>query len=282
MVSNLPPINDKKNVCEGCILGKQSKKAFPVGCKYFLLFTDDYSRMSWVYFIQQKSETFEHFRKFKAMVEKQSGKYLKVFRTDREGEFLSKEFVAFCDDHGIKRELTAPYPPEQNGVAERKNRTVVEMTRSMLKSKGLPNSFLAEGVATAVYLLNISPTKAVWNETPYEAWCGNKPSVSHLRVFGCICYALRTTEKHKLEDKSQKFIFVGYCTQSKAYRLYDPTHEKIVVSRNVVFDESSSWRWDNDTEISNSQLKMEEEEVSVENAANDTPSMIETCNSIST
>ncbi|GJV81188.1 retrovirus-related pol polyprotein from transposon TNT 1-94, partial [Tanacetum coccineum] len=78
---------------------------------------------------------------------------------------------------GIKRELTAPYPPEQNGVAERKNRTVVEMTRSMLKSKGLPNSFLAEGVATAVYLLNISPTKAVWNETPYEAWCGNKPSL---------------------------------------------------------------------------------------------------------
>ncbi|GJT11600.1 retrovirus-related pol polyprotein from transposon TNT 1-94, partial [Tanacetum coccineum] len=135
-----------------------------------------------------------------------------------------------------------------------------------------PNSFWAEGVATAVYLLNISPMKVVWNETPYEASCGNKPSVSHLRVFGCICYALRTTKKHKLEDKSQKFIFVGYCTQSKAYRLYDPTHEKIVVSRNVVFDESSSWRWDNDTEISNSQLKMEEEEVLVENAANDTPS----------
>ncbi|GJR53952.1 retrovirus-related pol polyprotein from transposon TNT 1-94 [Tanacetum coccineum] len=193
---------------------------------------------------------------------------------NRGGEFLSKEFVAFCDDHGIKRELTAPYSPDQNGVAERKNRIVVEMTRSTLKSKSLHNSFWAEGVATAVYLLNISPTKAVWNETPYEAWCGNKPSVSHLRVFGCICYALCTIEKHKPEEKSQKFIFVGYFTQSKAYRLYDPTHEKIVVNRNVLFDKSSSWKWDNDIEISNSQLKMEEEEeeVLVENVANDTPS----------
>ncbi|GJW98789.1 retrovirus-related pol polyprotein from transposon TNT 1-94 [Tanacetum coccineum] len=167
MVSNLPhPIIDKKNVCEGCILGKQSKKAFPVGkskrvddvlelihadlygpmrvdslagSKYFLLFTDDYCRMSWVYFIQQKSETFEHFKKFKAMVEKQSGKDLK----------------------GIKRELTAPYSPKQNGMPKRKNRTVVEMTRSVLKLKGLPNGFWVEGVAIAVYLLNISPMKVV-------------------------------------------------------------------------------------------------------------------------
>ncbi|GKF10469.1 retrovirus-related pol polyprotein from transposon TNT 1-94 [Tanacetum coccineum] len=253
-----------KNVCEGCILGKQSKKAIPVGKSrraddVLKLINADLCGPIRVESLAGK--TFEHFRKFKAMVEKQSGKDLKVIQTDRGGEFLSKEFVAFCDDHGIKRELTALYSLEQNGVAERKNLTVVEITRSMLKT---------EGVATAVYLLNISPTKAVWNETPYEAWCGNKPLVSHLRVFGCICYALRITEKHKLEDKSQKFIFVGYCTQSKAYRLYDPTHENIVVSRNVVFDESSSWRWDNDTEISNSQLKMEEEEVLVENAANDT------------
>ncbi|GJR53335.1 retrovirus-related pol polyprotein from transposon TNT 1-94 [Tanacetum coccineum] len=164
------------------------------------------------------------------MAEKQSGNYLKVLKTDRGGEFLSKEFSDFCFEHGIKRELTAPYTPEQNGVAERKNRTVVEMARSMLKSKGLPNSFWVEGVTSAVYLLNLSPTKAVWNQTPYEAWSGNKPFVSHLRVFGCLCYALQTTQKHKLADKSKKFIFVGYCIQSKAYRLYDPTSETIVVS----------------------------------------------------
>nr|GEY91111.1 retrovirus-related Pol polyprotein from transposon TNT 1-94 [Tanacetum cinerariifolium] len=146
------------------------------GSKYFLLFTDDYSRMSWVYFLQVKSETFEHFKKFKALVEKQTGENLKALRTYRGGEFLSKEFIDFCDEHGIKRELTAPYTPEQNGVAERKNKTVVEMTRSMMKSKGLPNSFWAERVTTSVYLLNISPTKAVWDRTSYEAWNGSKPS----------------------------------------------------------------------------------------------------------
>nr|GFC29516.1 retrovirus-related Pol polyprotein from transposon TNT 1-94 [Tanacetum cinerariifolium] len=102
-------------------------------------------------------------------VEKQSGKALKTLSTDRGGEFTSKDFDAFCDAHGIKRQLTAPYTPEQNGVAERKNRTVIEMARSMLKMKGMPDSFWAEAVAVAVQILNISPTKAVWNRTPYEA-----------------------------------------------------------------------------------------------------------------
>ena len=95
------------------------------------------------------------------MVEKQVGEPVKALRTDRGDEFLSKEFIDFCDEQGIKRELTTPYTPEQNGLAERKNRTVIEMTRSMIKEKGLSNSFWAEGVATAVYLLNISPTKPV-------------------------------------------------------------------------------------------------------------------------
>nr|GEX62198.1 retrovirus-related Pol polyprotein from transposon TNT 1-94 [Tanacetum cinerariifolium] len=203
MVANLPSIVLVKQVCEGCVLGKQTKMSFLVGkskratdllelvhadlcgpmrteslrgSRYFLLFTDDYSRMRWVYFLQLKSETFENFKKFKALVEKHSGKDLKVLRTDHGGEFISKEFAAFCNEEGIKRELTAPYTPEQNGVADRKNRTVVEMARSMLKSKELTDNFWAEGVAAAVYLLNISSTKSVWNMTPYEAWYGNKQS----------------------------------------------------------------------------------------------------------
>lgn len=124
-----------------------------------------------------------------------------MLKTDRGGEFTSSEFRTFGEELGIKREMTAPYTPEKNGVPERKNRTVVEMARSMLKSKGLLDNFWAEGVATAVYLINLSPTKAVWNQTPYELWCSNKPSVSHLRVFGSVCYALKTGHKHKLEDK---------------------------------------------------------------------------------
>ena len=94
-------------------------------------------------------------------MEKESGRNIKVLRSDRGGEFLSNEFKIFCAEKGIQRQLTAPYIPEQNGVAERKNRTVVEMARSLLKEKDLPNYFWAEAVATTVHLLNISPTRAV-------------------------------------------------------------------------------------------------------------------------
>lgn len=271
MVIGLPKINLTDNVCEGCAYGKQTRKPFPVGqawraeaplelihadlcgpmrteslskSKYFLLFTDDYSRMSWVYFLKQKSEAFETFKSFKAFVEKQSGCVIKTLRTDRGGEFVSNEFDSYCDENGIFRELTAPYTPEQNGVAERKNRTVVEMARCMLKVKGLPNSFWAEAVATAVYLLNISPTKAVQNQTPYEAWKGRRPRVGHLRIFGSIAYVLNTSEnQQKLDSKSEKCIFIGYCPKSKAYRLYNPKDGKLIVSRNVMFDENSCWQW---------------------------------------
>ena len=165
--------------------------------------------MSWVYFLKAKSEAFENFKIFKAMVEKQFGLCVKALRTDRGGEFLSNEFITFCEEQGIRRELIAPYTPEQNGVTERKNRTVVEMARSMLKARGVPNNFWCEVVATIVYILNVSPTKAVMNMTPFEAWRGKKPSVSHLRVFGCTTYAL-VDLRSKLDDKSVKCVFIGY------------------------------------------------------------------------
>ncbi|KAL4273006.1 hypothetical protein GQ457_13G030250 [Hibiscus cannabinus] len=205
MVLGLPKIGSL-DLCEGCIYGKQTRKPFPVnkawratkclelihadlcgpmqteslgGSRYFLLFNDDYSRMSWVYFLENKSETFEKFQKFKAMVENQSGCHIKVLRTDRGGEFMSKEFNLFCEDNGIRRELTIPYTPEQNGVVERKNRTIVEMARSMLQARRLSNQFWAEAVATSVYLLNLSPTRVVMNKTPYETWHDRKPNVQH-------------------------------------------------------------------------------------------------------
>ena len=214
------------------------------GSRYFLLFTDDYSRMSWVYFLKFKSEVFENFKRFKALVEKQSGRSIVALRSDRGGEFTSNEFATFCEKNGIHRELTAPYTPEQNGVAERKNRTVVEMARSMMNVVGLPKKFWAEAVATAVYILNISPTKAVLNQTPYEAWKGRKPRVSHLKIFGCIAYALDNSHsRRKLDVKSKKCIFVGYSPQSKAYKLYNPVSEKVIISRDVVFHETARWDW---------------------------------------
>jgi len=125
--------------------------------------------MTWVYFLKAKSEVFGIFKKFKALVEKQSGKQIKVLRSDCGKEYISREFDKFCEEEGIERQLTVVYTPQQNGVSERKNRTVMEMARSMLKEKGMPNTFWAEAVYTAVYILKRCPTKAVQDKNPIEA-----------------------------------------------------------------------------------------------------------------
>ncbi|KAL0298706.1 UNVERIFIED_CONTAM: Copia protein [Sesamum radiatum] len=169
----------------------------------------------------------------------------KVLRSDRGKEYNNSEFNKFCEEEGIEHQTTVSYNPQQNGVSERKNRTVMEMARSMLQEKHLPKAFWAEAVYTAVYLLNRCPTKAVQNMTPIEAWSGKKPSAKHLRVFGSICYVHIPTEKrHKLEEKTEKGIFLGYSTQSKGYRIYNLKTKKLIISRDVEFDEDAMWNWD--------------------------------------
>ena len=175
---------------------------------------------------------------------------------------MSKEFLKYCEDNGIRRQLTVPRTPQQNGVAERKNRTILEMARSMLKSKKLPKEFWAEAVACAVYISNRSPTKSVLEKTPQEAWSGRKPGVSHLRVFGSIAHAHVPDEKRsKLDDKSEKYIFIGYDANSKGYKLYNPETKKTIISRNVIFDEEGEWDWRSNNEDYNFLLSFEEENV---------------------
>lgn len=123
------------------------------------------------------------------------------------------------------------------------------MARSLLKAKGLSDVFWTEIVATTVYLLNLSPTKAVLNQTPYEAWNGRRPWVSHLKIFGCISYAfVDSHNRSKIDEKSVKCILVGYCSQSKAHMLYNPVSGKTIICRNVVFDEYACWNWDGNNE----------------------------------
>ncbi|KAH9782617.1 hypothetical protein KPL71_008982 [Citrus sinensis] len=136
--------------------------------------------------------------------------------------------------NGIRRLLTVSRSPQQNSVAERKNRTILDMARSMLKSKRLPKELWAEVVACAIYLSNRSPTRSVWGKTPREAWSGRKPSITHLRVFGSIAHVHVPDESRaKLGDKSEKFIFIGYNNNSKGYKLYNPNNGKIVISRDI-------------------------------------------------
>ena len=139
------------------------------------------------------------------------GEIVKTLRSDNGGEYTSKEFDMFCTKKGISREFTNPYCPEQNGVAERFNRTMIESARSMLYHSKLPLKFWAEAVSTAVYIRNRCPTVALKNKTPFECRFNRVPDVSHLRVFGSICYVhIPDGQRKKFDAKSYKGIFVGY------------------------------------------------------------------------
>ena len=208
------------------------------GARYILTFIDDYSRYVFVYFLKNKSQTFETFKEFKAMVECQTGRRIKMLRSDNGTEFVNKVFDEFLKLNGIKRQLTVPHTPQQNGVAERFNRTLVEMARAMLVYSGVDESLWAEAVNTAAYLRNRSPTKALNNCTPYEVWCNKKPSVRHLKVFGSLAIALDKTHHHKFRPKGKQYIMVGYSETSKAYRLFEKTTGKIIISRDVYFIEN--------------------------------------------
>ncbi|GAU49327.1 hypothetical protein TSUD_136420 [Trifolium subterraneum] len=241
MVRGLPYINHPNQVCEGCLLGKQFKMSFP---------KESSSRA-------QKPLELIH---TDALVEKESGRVIKAIRSDRGGEFTSNEFLKYCEDNGIRRQLMVPRSPQQNGVAERKNRTILEMARSMLKSKRLPKKLWAEAVACAVYLSNRSPTRSVLGKTSQEAWSGRKPGISHLRVFGSIAHAHVPDEKRsKLDHKSEKYIFIGYDGNSKGYKLYNPDTGKTIISRNVVFIEEGEWDWRSSNEDCNFFPEFEEE-----------------------
>ena len=154
------------------------------GTRYFLIFVDDKSRFTWVYFIRKKSDVFEYFKEFKTMVEKQTRKCIKIVRYDQGGEYTSRDFNSSCKNNGIIQEFTVPSTPQQNGVVERKNMTLVECARSMLKGKNSSNGFWLEAINTVVYLKNRSPTNILDMKTPFEVLYGFKPEVGHLRVFG--------------------------------------------------------------------------------------------------
>ncbi|CAL2279392.1 unnamed protein product [Prunus armeniaca] len=183
------------------------------------------------------------------MVELQSDFKVKCVRSDRGGEFTYSEFSKLCEECGIQRQLTTAYTPQQNGVVERKNRTVVEMAKAMLHEKNMPYFLWAEVVHTAVYLLNRSPIKALENITPFETYNGRKPGICHLKVFGSLCYVHVPTEtRQKLDAKSVKGVFVGYAVCEKGYMVFDPLTKKLLLSRDV-FGESMTWNWKAHTKI---------------------------------
>ena len=132
---------------------------------YYVSFIDDFSRKTWIYFLKGKNEVFSKFKEFKALVENLSEKKIKIFRSDNGGEFTGGEFKSFCKEVGIKRELSTPYNPQQNGVAERKNRTIMEAVKAMIHDQDLPMHLWEEAARTTVYVHNISPQRVLGNKT---------------------------------------------------------------------------------------------------------------------
>lgn len=205
------------------------------GNRYVVSFIDDYTRKNFVYFMRTKNEVFEKFKLFKNYVECQTNKKIKVLRSDNGTEYKNKQFDEFLEKCGIKRQLTVPYTPQQNGIAERANRTLIEMAKSLLIHANLPEFLWAEAVQTAAYLRNRCPTKVLNGGTPFELWKGRRPSVKHLRTFGSRVFALEKPKKGKFQAKGSEYVFVGYSFETKAYRLYDPEKRSVVVRRDVKF-----------------------------------------------
>ncbi|MCO5608238.1 hypothetical protein L7F22_062444 [Adiantum nelumboides] len=198
--------------------------------------------MTWVYFLKAKSEAFEVFLEFKVMVEKENGCHIKCLRTDGGGEYMSHTFDDYLREQDIRRQITCGYTPQQNGVAERKNRVIAEIARAMMNEMNMPLTYWAEAVHTAVHIMNRTPTATIHEISPYERLYGIKPTVSYMKVFGCVCYVHVPNEaRKKMEPKAVRCIFLGYPVEKKGYKCYDPTTRQVYVSRDVRFCEHEAW-----------------------------------------
>jgi transposase InsO family protein len=158
---------------------------------YILVIVDDYSRYSWVFFLEIKDQVFEHFRLLALRLNIEHPNYLKAIRSDNVTEFKNASFDEFCLEHEIDQQFSAPRIPQQNGVVERKNRTLVEMARIMLDEHRTPMRFWANAISTTCYISNRIFLRLILHLTPFELCFGRKPSVSHFRPFGCKCFVLK-------------------------------------------------------------------------------------------
>lgn len=212
------------------------------GEKYFITFIDDYTRYSRVYCIKQKSDVLDKFKLYKAEMENFTGDKIISLQSDNGLEYCNQNFDNFLKEHGITKRLTAPYTPHQNGVAERKNRTLLEKARSMMIESKAPQSLWGEAIQTANYLSNRSVNKTISAHfgtvtTPYEKWVQRKPCIFHLRQFGIKAFILLKDgkEHNKFKSKAIPGMFAGYSDTSKAYRIWVPSKHKIIIAKDVRF-----------------------------------------------
>ena len=252
-----------KSDCEACILGKHCKSVFTrsstiyencfdlihsdvwtAPCasreqhKYFVTFIDEKSKYTWITLLQSKDRVLEAFINFQNHVTNHYNAKIKIFRSDNGGEYTSHSFKQHLAKHGVIHQTSCPYTPQQNGVAERKNRHLMEVARSMMFHTNVPKRFWGDAVMTACYLINKIPTKILQDQSPHEVLNKQKPSIDHLRVFGCLCFVLIPgQQRNKLEPRSTRAMFIGYSPNQKGYKCYSPETRRVLISRDVKFAE---------------------------------------------
>jgi transposase InsO family protein len=255
----------REHLCDACAAGKAHRLPFPAspsrstalldlvhsdlmqlntpslgGARYLFTLLDDHSKKLWIYFLKRNSDAFQHFKEWQALVERQSGLKVKALRSDNGGEYTAGQFQSHLRSEGISSQFSVAYTPQQNGAAERLNRTVQDAVRTMLVQSGLPSSLWAEAVSYIVYTKNHSPHRAI-NDVPERLWSAKAPGVAHLRPFGCRAWKY-VAEPHqravKLAPRGLARIFVGYSADHMAYRLWDPATRKVELARDVQFFEN--------------------------------------------
>ncbi|TXG60844.1 hypothetical protein EZV62_012207 [Acer yangbiense] len=206
------------------------------GSGYYVSFIDDYTRYCWVYLMKRRSDFLSIYLAFRALVKTQHSAVIKCFRCDLGGEYTSNKFCELLALDGTTHQTSYTNTPEQNGVAERKHRHIVETARSLLLSTYVPSAFWGEAVLTAVNLINKIPSTHCLGLSPFEKLYGHAPNYSFLKVFGCTCFVLRPhVERSKLSPRSAICVFLGYGEGQKGYCCFDPVTQKLYVSRHVVF-----------------------------------------------
>lgn len=260
-----PPSMPSGHICTYCLEGKMHRLPFPAsvskstvpfykvhsdvwgpvpclsleGYRYYVTFIDDCTKFMWIFPLINKSEVLTQFMKFCAFVKTQFNSHIKIFQSDGGGEFNSKAFANFLASHGILHHNTCPYTPQQNGVAERKNRHIVETAISLMSVVGLSKPFWFHSVAHSCYLINRMPCKSLHMVSPYELLFHKPPDLTTLKVFGCSCYPyLRPYTHDKLDPRTTQCIFLGYALGYKGVICYNLTYNKLWLSRHVIHDES--------------------------------------------
>lgn len=263
-------VNPSIFYCESCVLAKHHRISFPIkepqilspfslihsdvwgpsrvanisGSRWFVTFIDDYTRLTWVYLMKSKSEVASIFPSFHKFIQNQFGTKIQTFRSDNGKEYFNQELDTYFEKEGILHHSSCTNTPQQNGVAERKNRHLLEVARALLFQMKVPKTYWGEAVLTASYLINRMPSRVLQTQSPIQrlkALFPNFQGIGSLapKVFGCSVYVHdQSPTRGKLDPRAIKCVFLGYSSTKKGYKCYHPSTKKIYVSMDVTFVES--------------------------------------------